>query len=243
MTVTKPTTTRKLAFLDPQAREATLRVLLYGPPGTGKTTAACTLPGPILFLNAESSSALDFARSRGVEVREFPVTGRQTLVDASLYLRDGGDGERTVVVDPVEDVWRILVEEMAPQGRPTLQQFGDAGTLIERFCRFLCKDSGMNVCFVCHENPMDTGDGILLMPMTGGRKNPQILSAMCDVVAYTGVSRQKDGPPRYISLVQPDERRYAKNRNGILSPVTDTNPGEWLDAYRVFAQPAAKETA
>jgi AAA domain len=232
---------RTLAFVKPEERPDTIAVLLYGPPGTGKSTAAAGMPGPILYLNAESSTALDFARSRGAEIREFPVTGKQSLIDASLYLRDGGDGERTVVLDPVEDVWRILVEEMAPSGRPTLQQFGDAGTLIERFCRFLVKDAPVNAVFVCHENPMDTGDGILLMPMTGGRKNPQILSALCDVVAYTGVVHQKDKPPRYVAKTEPDERRYAKNRNGILPPVTDLDLAEWHRLYREFSHPSPKE--
>lgn len=234
MTTTAPK--RGLTFVTPEARPDTLRVLLFGPPGTGKSTAAAGMPGPILYLNAEASTALDFARSRGAEIREFPITGKQSLVSASLYLRDGGDGERTVVLDPVEDVWRILVEEMAPTGRPTLQQFGDAGTLIERFARFLCKDSGLNVVFVCHENPMDTGDGILLMPMTGGRKNPQILAAMCDVVGYTGVVQQKDKTPRYVAKVEPDERRYAKNRNGILPPVADLDLAAWHAAYSKFAK-------
>jgi DNA polymerase III delta prime subunit len=231
------TTKKSLTFVQPETRRPTLRVLLYGPPGTGKSTAAATMPGPLLYLNAEASTALDFARSRGADVREFPVTGKQSLVDASLYLRDGGDGEQTVVLDPVEDVWRILVEEMAPSGRPTLQQFGDAGTMIERFCRYLCKDSGMNVVLVCHENPMDTGDGVILMPMTGGRKNPQILAAMCDVVGYTAVIQRKDEAPRYVAKVVPDERRYAKNRNGILPPVADLDLGAWLDAYTKFATP------
>lgn len=232
---------RTLKFVTPESRPSRTAICLYGPPGTGKSTAAAGMPGPILYLNAESSSALDFARSRGAQIREFPVTGKQSLIDASLYLRDGGDGEQTVVVDPVEDVWRILVEEMAPTGRPTLQQFGDAGTLIERFARFLVKDADVHAVFVCHENPMDTGDGILLMPMTGGRKNPQILAAMCDVVAYTGVIQSKDKEPRYVAKVTPDERRYAKNRNGILAPVVDLDLAAWTRAYTEFAKSSPKE--
>jgi len=239
MSTTAP---KRLTFVQPETRASTLSVLLYGPPGTGKTTAACSMPGPVLVLNAESSTALDFARSRGADIREFPVTGKQSLIDVSLYLRDGGDGEQTVVVDPVEDVWRILIEEMAPTGRPTLQQFGDAGTLIERFARFLVKDAPVNAVFCCHENPMDTGDGILLMPMTGGRKNPQILAALCDVVAYTGVVHQKDKPLRFVAKTTPDERRYAKNRNGLLPAVTDLDLAEWCRLYREFSHPSPKES-
>lgn len=236
------TTARRsaLAFLDPAAQPTTLAVLLYGPPGTGKSTAAASMPGPVLYLNAESPRALREVRARHEpgHIREFPITGKQSLIDAALYLRDGGDGEKTVVLDPVEDVWRILIEEAAPAGRATLQQFGDAGTQIERFCRFLVKDSGLNVVLVCHENPMDTGDGVVLMPMTGGRKNPQVLAAMCDVVGYTAVIQSKDAPPRYVAQTIPNERRYAKCRGGILPPVADLDLSEWL---RLFSKTPQKE--
>jgi hypothetical protein len=239
------TARRRLDLVQPERRTPRIAVCLYGPPGTGKTTAACGAPGPVLVLNAESSTALDFARARygAQNVREYRVTGRQSLIDVSLYLRDGGDGEQTVVLDPVEDVWRILVEESSPSNRPSLQNFGDAGTTIERFARFLVKDADVNAIFVCHEQLAETADGMLLMPMTGGRKNPQILTAMCDVVGYTAVLSQKEGPPRYVAKVQPDERRYAKNRNGLLAPVVDLDLSAWAKAYAEFARPQKEKKA
>jgi AAA domain-containing protein len=242
-TTAAPANRRSLSFVQPELRQPKLSVLLFGPPKRGKSTGAASAPGPILYVNAEASSALDFPRARfgHDHIREIKFLGKATLNDLALYLREGAEGEQTVVLDTVGEMHRILLEEMAPNGRPSLQQYGDAGTLVERFCRFLTTQAPQNVVLVCHENPMDTGDGIMLMPQAGGRKNPQILCAMADVIGYVGVVAEKDRPDRYIAQVAPDERRYAGNRNDLLGRVADLDLTRWCELYSSFAKPKEKK--
>lgn len=239
MTTTTPKR-RTLAFVAPEARPRKLNALLFGPPKAGKTTGAFSAPGPFLFLNAETADAADFARALypKKEIREFPLTGFQSLIDASLYLRDGGDGEKTIVVDSIGELWRILVEEVAgDRERASLQQYGDVGTRIERFCRFLTRDCPQNVVLICHEQYMDSPDGRMLMPMTGGQKNPMILCAMASVVGYVGVVTAKDKPPRYVAQVQAGSGRYAGHRGGVLDAVVDLDITDWLARYERAARP------
>lgn len=243
-TAARPSVTpkRRLNFLLPRERAPKTNTLLFGPPKRGKSTGAATAPGPILFLNAEPPNALDFPRSINPEghIREWPLLGHQSLSDAWLYLKDGGDGERTVVLDTVGELWRVLVEEKAPVNRPTLQQFGDAGTEIERFCRYLTRDCPMNVVLVCHEQYMDAPGGKMLMPQTGGQKNPMILCSMVDVVGYVTVVEERDKPPRYVAEVVPAPGRYAGHRNGILGQRIDLNIPDWCRRYREFQAPAPR---
>lgn len=234
---------RTLNFLTPRERAPKTNVLLFGPPKRGKSTGAATAPGPILYLNAEPPNALDYPRSVSPEghIREFPMLGHQSLSDAWLYLRDGGGGEKTVVVDTVAELWRVLVEEKSVNTRATLQQYGDVGTEIERFCRFLTRDCPMNVVLVCHEQYMDSPEGKMLMPQTGGQKNPMILASMVDVVGYVSVVEERDKPPRYIAQVQPAPGRYAGHRNGILGQAIDLNISDWCRRYAAFQAPPRKE--
>lgn len=240
----QPLPKRQLAFVTPEQRVAKLNVLLYGPPKRGKSTGAAGAPGPILYLNPEPSNALDFPRHLygPQKIREFPIRGRQDLVDASLYLRDGGGGEKTVVLDTVGETWRVLVEEITGEApRASIQQYGDVGTIIQRFCRFLTRDVPMNVVLVCHEQYQDIPEGTMLLPQTGGKQNPMILCSMVDVVAYVGVEKKKDAPPRYVGQVEPAAGRYAGHRHGILGTVADLDLTDWCERYARLQTPAPKE--
>ena len=120
-----------LKFLDPPSMEnATRNILLYGPSGTGKTVGACSAPGPILVVNADGQGALAEARRiyGNDKIREVAFRGKETLRSVYKYLNTGGDGENTLVVDPIGDVYRILLEEYGSQ-RPSLQQYGDVNLL------------------------------------------------------------------------------------------------------------------
>lgn len=230
-----------LQFVTPSIEAAPLKALLYGPPGTGKTVAACSAPGPILYINAEGPDALTYSRKLygDEKIHEVAFKGKQTLVDTFLHLRGGEGDEQTVVLDSVGEVYRILLEEIGGE-RATLQNFGDVNTLIERFCRSL-RDLPLHVVLVAHEEIADVEGEIVRRPVTGGKKLPEILMAMMSVVAYCGVVGETDSEPRrYVGqLVQANGRR-AKDRSDTLGKARDLNLTEWINTMRGEAMPAAE---
>jgi len=234
-----------LTFVKPAPAGTTANILMYGPPGTGKTVGACSAPGPVLVLNAEGQGALRKAREvhASTDIREVAVTGKKVLDDAYLYLRDGKGGERTVVVDTVGEVYRILLEEFGGD-RPTLQQYGDTNLVIERFVRAL-RDLDINVVLTAHEEVvMDgtTGETVR-QPVTGGKKLPGNLMAQVDVVAYTGVVTEDGKPPRFVAQLVDGGGRRCKDRSGRLGQVRDVNIAEWLRAMAPAAATADRKAA
>jgi hypothetical protein len=185
-----------LTFVEPATDQQALNVLLYGPPGTGKSVGACSAPGPVLVLNAEGPGALMYARKvYGDHVREVRFEGEQTLRDVFMHLREGAE-ERTVVIDTLGEVYRVLLEEMAGEGgRASLQNYGDVNTKLDRFVRSL-RDLDVNVVLVAHEQVDDQEGELTRRPATGGKKLPEQVMAQMDVVAYTGVVPESDDSPR-----------------------------------------------
>jgi len=231
-----------ITFVTPAESPPPLKALLYGPPGTGKTVAACSAPGPILYLNAEGPDALTYSRKAfgDEKIREVAFTGKQSLVDTYLYAKDPENGVETIVVDSIGEVYRMLLEEIGGE-RATLQNFGDVNTLIERFCRSL-RDLPIHVVLVAHEEIADVEGEIVRRPVTGGKKLPEILMAMMSVVAYCGVVADTDTTPRrYVGqLVQANGRR-AKDRSDTLGKARDLDLSEWIQTMRGEPLDAAAE--
>src|SRR5579875_435622 len=201
-----------LSFAPPPSATPTLNVLLYGPPKTGKTTGAASAPGPILYLNLDLPNAARFAHLlHGGEIREAQFEGLQTLNDVVHELHSGNTDYRTVVVDPVGDLHRALLEEASDRAvRPTLNAYGDTSTYVERFCRSLCQ-APVNVVLVCHDYEVrDEATGeVMRLPWTG-TSNPRLgraLMGMVDIVGYTGVVEDEEGELTYVAQLVPAKGR------------------------------------
>ncbi len=233
-----------LDFVAPAEAPEHFRVCLYGPAGTSKTTSACSAPGPVLVLNAEGPGALFFARRlHGADkIREVAFAGPDTLDEVYLYLPAGNGGERTVVVDTVGEVHKALLAAYGGD-RPSLQQHGDVNIKVERFVRGL-RDLPINVVLLCHEQLDDVEGEPVRRPLTGGRKLPEAVMAMMDIVAYTGVVPESDDQPRrYVGQLVESRGRRAKDRSGALGVVRDLDLGEWFAAAaEALAPPKAPTT-
>lgn len=234
-----------LEFVAPSKASATINALLYGPPGSGKSTGALSAPGPILIVNSEGQGGIRFARRRfgDQKIRELTFAGKQTFIDAYLYLKERKGGEKTLVIDTIGEAHRMLLDEMAKDGRPTMQQWGDVQVIIERFIRSV-RDLDINVILVCHEEIQKdeaTGEA-MRMPLTGGRKLPALLTAQVDVVAYTGVVLPTDeaGDVKYMAQLVSANGRYGKDRSGLLGTHREVDLSEWIQT--ATTEPAATST-
>lgn len=224
-----------LTFVTPDRTTIPTRnVLLYGAGGAGKSTGAASAPGPLLWVNAEGPGALEFARKMHGDEKfhEVPFLGSQTLIDVYHHLRDGNAPERTLVVDTVGEVYRILAEELqGAADRPSLQNYGDVNTRIDRFVR-ATRDLPVNVVLICHEELVkdETTGEVLREPVTGGRKLPRSLINQCDIVSYCGVKAATDEQPkRYMGQLVDQHGRHGKDRSGVLGDYRELNLTEWIE--------------
>lgn len=237
-----------IEFVEPKAVEPTLNIVLYGPAGTGKTVNACSAPGPVLVLNAEGEGALRYARGKwgDEKIREVEFTGAKVLDELYVYLKEGGGDEKTLVVDSVGEVYQKLVEEIAGGGRPSLQNYGDINTKIERFVRAV-RDLPINVVLIAHEQVDDEDGEVTRRPATGGKKLPEKITAAVDVVGYCNVvPATEDTPTRYVAQLLEAKGRRAKDRSGALGASRDIDLSEWIpvavDAMNGGQQELSSET-
>jgi hypothetical protein len=225
-------------------------VLLYGPPKTGKTAGATSAPGPVLLLNADLPNASWFAHQRRDDLTEVAYESfGDTLVAigkgiAAQDLTFGGvtpEPISTIVVDPVNEVYRRLLEELAERAiSPSLPTYQAVSVHLERFCRALCEAPAPNVVFVAHDLPVkDEASGeIERLPATG-TTNPALgrrLMGMVDVVGYTAVMEQEDGGYSYVAQLVNAKGRRGGDRFDSLGPFREMDLSEW------FAEPLKTET-
>ena len=230
-----------LEFVQPGAAIAPLKAVLYGPIGSGKSVGACTAPGPILYLNSEGPDALTESRRMfgDAKIHEVVFAGKQTLTDVRLYLRNNPTAEKTIVIDSVGECYQLLLAEMGD--RPTLQNFGDANILIERFVRDLRNDPTHHLVLVAHEEIKDAAGETIRRPSTGGQKLPEMLMGMVSTVAYCGVvTDEETGAVTYMAQFAQANGRRAKNRGGALGKTRPLDLSEWIQTMRGAA---AKEKA
>lgn len=238
-----------ISFVSPDEIPDTINILLYGPSGSGKSTAAASAPGPILYLNADGPDAMKYPRRRhgSDKIREVTVDSGSVLNEALLMLRNGA-GFKTVVLDTFSAIYTALLEEKSKGGRPTLPQYGDVGTALERFCHEL-RDTPVN--FVVLTQPMsvkDESSGVIEKVPYTGTSNPALgnkIVEMMTVVGYCGrVAPQHDGDgPRFMATLVDTPGRIGKDRTDSLGTARDLDLTEWIEtagaAYREPALEAA----
>lgn len=229
-----------LEFRDPP-KVPTLNVILYGPPKCGKTTGALTAPGPILYVNAEGPNAAMFARRRSEQghILEVPVTSPDVLGEVIKYV-EGGTCE-TVVLDSLGATFQALLDSLTGGGKPTLPQYGDVTTMIERFCRHM-RDLPVNFIAIAHEQPVkDEESGVIeRLPYTG-TSNPSLgvkLLAQVDIVGYCGRVKPENEPAKYLAQLFNGGGRRGGDRTDTLGESREVDLTDWLATYTRALEPA-----
>jgi hypothetical protein len=229
---------------DPIATNA--NILLYGPPKIGKSTAAASAPPRVLYANCDLPNAmLNPRKMYGANVDEVRVEGLQTLVDITnaikAGLRDGDLPWKTLVVDPMHDLYRILVEDLSDRAaRPSLPLIGDAQTHIERFCRQMC-ELPINTVFVAHETSTknEVAGSVEAIPFSGTTNDRPAgkLMGMVDIIGYCGVV-EVEGQVSYQAQIVAANGRRAGDRFDALGKVRSLDLGEW---FRLITDSQATE--
>jgi hypothetical protein len=184
-----------LTFVKP-TEAVNFNVLLYGPPKTGKSMGAASAPGPVLYANADRANATRLVHATyGDKIHEVHIDSLETLL--AVQAEAANPKWRTVIIDPLSEVYRVMVEQFSNRAmNPHLNNYGDAGTHLERFCRAVT-DLPVNFVMVAYDHTFEQkGEApMLALPYTGSRSNPvlgQKIMGMVDVLGYTGVAQ----PPR-----------------------------------------------
>lgn len=148
--------------------EAGHRIVLYGPGGIGKTTLACSLPGPVAFIDLDESLSRLYAQleANGLLANVIPVTGITSWTGLRSALQGGGwDGIRTIVIDTAtkaeEQALAWMYENIKYNGSfvSRLEDYGYKCGYRHLFDTYslLLSDldaharAGRNVVLVCHE--------------------------------------------------------------------------------------------
>ncbi len=226
-----------LTFTDPPGNnDRSWNVILYGPPKTGKSTGAGSAPPKILWLNSESPSRLYLARQLYGDdnIKEVSFKKIQDSIDIIQYLKSpAADDIKTVIFDTVGQYYSLITQERmlaSNRSMPSQPQYGECNIIIQRLCEQLAA-SRRNFIAIMHEKHLkdELSGKMLTVPMTGGQENPMKVSAMVDIIAYTGTKVNDDGTISYLSQLVPSESRYAGGMTEILGKVRPTNVGEWFE--------------
>ncbi len=240
-----------LKFAPPPEATPTINVALIGPPKAGKTTGASSAPGPVLYLNCDLPTATRFARRRhGDNVEEVVFEGLQTLADIAMEVCNPNTDFKTVVIDPVGELYRQLLEERSKRAiRPSLPEYGDVAVYLERFLRAMC-EAPTNAVFVCHDHPVkDEASGeTQTFPFTGSTGNGGIklgrqLLGMVDVIGFTGLVINDEGKKEALAQLTSNKGRPGGDRFDVLAGETGMRRldlSEWIDAIRTAEEAEAQ---
>jgi hypothetical protein len=227
-----------LKFFTPPAMPK-VNFLLVGPEKMGKTAGAASLSkhGSVLYANADLENAIRYAHRKYNQTGNIQwalVEGYRTLEEIAFACKSD-DPPNTVVIDPVGDVHRIVLEDLSKRAvRPSLPTYGDVNVYLERFLRTLCS-LPVNVAIVAHAfSVQDEGSGeVEHLPWTGTKSGSQVLGpkllAMVDVIGYTGIAHRENEEPQYVSQLIAGGGRRGGDRFACLGPAQPTDLGLWLD--------------
>lgn len=232
-----------LVFVDPAEPVTSIGTILWAAGGQGKTVRACSAPGPILALSADRKNSYKVARKAFPEkqIREVRYWDAFTLDKVVAHVADRANGIRTVIVDPVGNIYDQLVASVEPRsdGEPDYQR---VNAHLLTFVKAL-RDLDVNVVLIAHETINDSrgGDG-KVYPALGGPKVINRLIAEMDIVAHVERELGEDGPV-WVGQLQPIGDLICKEAFDALGerrPIDLTEMFELVaDAHGRAAAPAA----
>lgn len=175
--------------------------VLYGRSGTGKTTVAASWPGPILYLDVSDRGAKSIRDVKGIKKRR--IASFEDFEETYWWLKENPERYRTIIVDTVSQLQRIVVQEKTDAKGKKGRAAGDWGTLTQRDwgdISALLKewitnyrdlvDLGMDVVFIAQDRTFNAGEDEdldeQLAPEVGPGLSPATAKALNAAVDFIG---------------------------------------------------------
>ncbi len=229
----------------PKQSLSDLTVLVYGPSKIGKSTWCSQAEGAV-FLATESGL-------NNLEVFQVPITRWEEMLAACREIAEGKHSFKTVIVDTVDNAYRMCVEYICAKFKIDHESdlgYGKGYALINNeFHRVLNKLSLLpyGLFLISHSQEREietrTGKHTRIVP-TLPDKARKIVLGMVDLILYCDleVTQGAEGGSvgRRVMRTKPHVNYEAGDRTGRLPEVIDLDFNTFLDA---FNQGAPLQTA
>lgn len=210
--------------------------LIYGHSGVGKSGFALTAPRP-LFLDFENGATVTARAVGNRDARIVRVESMRTVRQVYKFLKEEDHEFLTVVLDPIADLQRLLMEdalERYPQKRAfgriaTMQDWNlvtdDFRKLIDAF-----RALPVHTILVAHAQPRDHEEDVVT-PMISGKQMLSYAQRSVDLLGYMR-TEVVDGEPERQLVTRDHPNIAAKNRGNFL-PAVVPNPNA-VDVFRTM---------
>lgn len=220
----------------PKKRLADLTTLIYGPTKIGKSTWCAQADGAI-FLATEPGL-------HSLETFQIPITTWDEMLAACADIAGGKHEFRTVVVDTVDNAFKLCADYVCRQNDVTHESelaYGKGYALIaNEFLRVLTKlaflPTGLFLVSHSQEREIETRTGrhIKTVPTLPDRPR-QLVLGMADLVLFCDleVQRDADGNPVYrrVMRTKPSIHYEAGDRTGRLPETIPLDYPSFLGAF------------
>lgn len=218
-----------------------LKILSYGKTGTGKTyfCGSATRLGKTLVVSCESGLLT-------IKDREFDTLPVKTWSDfnEAWNIVSKVKGEyKTIILDSITEVQRLLMDHIAPGKALELQQWGEVELKMHKVIRsYRNLDNNVIITALAKESKDDVLGSTSVMPMVKGSL-AQNIGAYFDCVFYHFAHVTEDRETgnkvtQYKMLTQNDNRFIAKNRAGKLNRV---EPNDFEEIHNKIFEPITEE--
>ena len=217
-----------------------LKILIHGAAGVGKTTFASRFPGA-LFIATEAGTT-------HVESSDVSVNSWVEMVDvlklirdrAPEYSPDGNGPLRTVVIDTLDNAWKMCRDHMNKKNGIEHEQdlgFGKgSGMILREFERVfdLISKLGLGMVLITHTADLEYTD-------KRGRSHTKFvsklpakprgyISGLVDVILFASIETGDDSKRRVLRT-DADENYEAKDRTGALPPTLPLDFGVFAGCF------------
>lgn len=200
--------------------------VVYGAPGSGKSTLAATAPSP-LILDFENGAAASARIVQNPGLRILRVTEVQQVRDAYSYLASGKHEFKTVVLDPVGELYRMMLRSVVEQYTSRRQyddlpSMADWNKALSDMIKLITAFRALPIhCVITAHASIPEHEEDTVKPLVSGKQFGPFLEGSMDLLAYLHIEEDSSGQSVRRLITAPTPTIRAKNRGGKLPAVIE----------------------